>query len=212
MPVVCPMKKLLYSGIAFGLLLFVLVVILGAFALFQRLSLKDGMVFMSARLRGGFVLSTEDGFRKFQVIEVVCKHKEPFNAALTLGFEYGENEREDGLRRERIDLPERPTKRSNGIWMTRFYVLGAEDGAIGVFDTMPTLETIQNNPEILESLVPYHLPQKKITWHVSSMQNTDYEEISTGIGAGYSIVQGFEGRWPIIMLGLTGRSLADTEE
>ena len=203
------MKKLLYSGIAFGLLLFVLVVVWGAFALFQRLSLQDGMVFSSTRLRGDFVLPTEDGFRKFQVIEIVCKHKEPFNVTLELDCEY-----EDGLQHERIALPKRPAKRSNGIWMTRFYVLGAEDGAIGVFDTMPRLETIQNHPEILESLVPYHSPQQKnIAWHVSSMQNTDYQKINFGIGTGYSVLQGFEGgRWPIIMLMLGSRSLADTEE
>jgi len=205
------MKKLLYSGIAFGLLLFVLVIIWGVFALFQRLSLKDGMVFMSARLRDNFVLSTDDGSRKFQVIEIVCKHKEPFNVTLWLDYIYEENEWEDGLRHERIALPERPTRRSNGIWMTRFYVLGAEDGAIGVFDTMPTPETIQNNLEILESLVSYHFPQKKITWHVSSMQNTDYEEIHLGIAGFYSIVKGSEGRMPIISLFLGSRLLANTE-
>ena len=163
-----PMKKLLYSGIAFGLLLFVLVAIWGVFVMYQRHVLKDDMLFFTTRWQDGFIVTTEEGSREFHVVEIVCKHKDPFNVSLELDFNYLENEREDGLQHERIDLPERPAKRSNGIWMTRFYVLGAEDGAIGVFDAMPTQETVQNGPEILKSLVPYAPPQMDIPWYCNS--------------------------------------------
>jgi len=204
------MKKLLYSGIAFGVLLFVLVASWGAFVMYQRLSLEDDGIFCSAKGQSDFVLSTEGGFRKFHVFEIVCKHKYPFNANMWLDFNYFENEREDGLRHERIDLPKQSARRFNAIWMTQFYVLGAEDGAVGVFNTMPTLETIQNNPEILESLVPYDLPQKNIVWHCTDGSGEIPHSVTVSIVTGYEDVLP-RGR-PRIMLILCDHPFSDTKE
>ena len=211
------MKKLLYFGITIGVLLFGLVVIWGAFVLYQRLSLLDNMTYFSVRLCNDFVLATEESSRKFQVIEVVCKRKDRFNATLKLQHEFLEGEREDGLLRvEAIDFPERPTRFSNGIWMARYYVLGTDDGYFGVFDTMPTLESVQKNPDIEISLVPYCLPQKNIVWYVTSshniMQNITYREGQAGSGGGgfVSVVYGIDDRNERILFFVGGCPLADT--
>ena len=217
------MKKLLYFGMAFGVLLFVLVIIGGALVVYQRLSLlslPDDVTFCSTRLRGDFVLTTEDSVRKFQVIEVVCKRKIPFNATLKLRFHFLEGEREfldgeeeaAGSQSIRIDLPERPAKNMNGVWTARFYLLGANDGAIGVFDAFPTQETFHDNPEILDSLVPYNPPQQNIIWDVSSNRNADFNESNTGDFGASCKLYGYDGTMPRVQFFLGGRPLTDAGE
>ena len=202
------MKKLLYFGIAFGVLLFVLVVIWVAFSLYQRLSLPDDATLYSAQWRDDISLETEQGIRKFQVLEVVCKGKYPFNTFFTLTFGYCEGEKEDGslYTQTKTAIPKWPAKLLNKIWKIRLYVLCAEDGSLGVFDTIPTQEAIKNNPEILESLVPYDPPQQNIRWVVGlGSVNTDEKLSGTcGTGGGPVILHGLstDGRGTTMIDGL----------
>ena len=123
------------------------------------------MTLLITEFREGFILETEEGYRAFQVVEVIAKRKEQFTVTPSLTFFFLENEQEDGSLQKQIDLPEFPAKRSFGLWETQFYVLLTDDGAIGIFDTMPTMKDVQNNPDILESLIPFDLPLTNITWH-----------------------------------------------
>ena len=162
--------------------------------MYQRLSLPDDATFYSAQWRDDISLETEQGIRKFQVLEVACKGKNQYYTFFTLNFSYCEGEKEDGslFMQTKTAIPEWPAKSLNKIWVTRLYVLCAEDGSIGVFDTIPTQEAIQMNPEILESLVLYDPPQQNIRWILGlGRVNTNEKMFGTcGTGGGPVLLHG----------------------
>jgi hypothetical protein len=88
----------------------------------------------------------------------------------------------------------------NFLWTTRFYVLVSDDGAIGMFDTMPTSKTIQNNPEILKSLMSFPIPQK-VDWRIPGVRNNAANmSWQVGTGGAPSVLSGTEGAFSRISL------------
>ena len=107
-----------------------------------------------------------------------------------------------------VEFPNRPAKFSfvNGLWIARFYLLGTDDGAVGIFDTMPTKKAVQNNSAILESLTPFPVPLKDVHWTVP--KNLPNGLLYTGLSIGTGWVSngyGFEGRIPRIELAVGAR-------
>ena len=156
------MQKTVVLFLALGLVFFVLCA--GTILYHQSFPHKDMTLFIT-EFREEFMWKTEGGLRTLQIVEVIAKRKEQFIVTPSLTFFFLENEKEDGSLQKQIDLPELPAKHSFGLWKTQFYVLLTDDGAIGIFDTMPTMKAVQNNPDILESLIPFDLPLTNITWH-----------------------------------------------
>ena len=188
--------------------------------LYQQSLIADTAI-VSIQFRNGFVLQTEKGIRTFRVIEVVCKGNEPLDVISNMSTLFLVEEKEEGISlpeklslvltggtgtaddsvSEQIRFPSRPAEFSyvNFLWTTRFYVLVADDGAIGMLDTMPTQKTVQNNPEILETLVPFPIPLK-IDWQIPGVRNVTHMSWQLGTGGAPSVLTGTESAFPRISL------------
>ena len=177
---------------------------------------KEKAVRLSTRIRSDFTLTTKDGIRTFRVIEMVYWQNEPFDVTSSIEFLLFEGETEDeslsryqfrkpdgsmvptGELGKNINLPEQPAKFSylNGLWIARFYVLGTDDGAIGLFDSMPTKRTVQKNPEILQSLVSFPIPMENIVWSVDPNRRNTHDASRTGRATIASRAYGHQGAMP----------------
>ncbi|MCL2118250.1 MAG: hypothetical protein FWH27_07475 [Planctomycetaceae bacterium] len=201
------MKKqyIIFFFIAIGLCLFGLVAFMGIYALYQQYSLEAGRTYCSAQLRDDVVLDTEEGPKKFQVFEIVCKRKDQFNATLRLEATFWDTpyERGNSPRYEVTGFPEQPSRRLSGIWIAHFYVLGAKDGTIGVFEKIPTQETFQEKPEMLKSFASLDEPQQDIIWN---NDNSPHSPNNTFI---YGFDRTSRKMHSVIILDIGGRSLDD---
>ena len=206
--------------------------------MYQRFTVMDNTVLYSDRVGGDFISKTEEENRTFRVVEVVCKGKEPFVVIPYVRFLFLEGEQEEDnsivenlkiqlmdseeshrtehitQREQRTNFPEQFAKFSfvNGLWIARFYLLGSDDGAIGVVDTIPTRKTLQNDPKVLETLITFPVPLNNVDWrdttsHRDTVRLSLYEFVAGSMGTVY----GFENETPRITLFIGARSHNERE-
>ena len=140
---------------------------------------------------------------KFEVIEVVCKQKKPFDVILKLQYNPVEDENGDtvvvksALSTDEIlslpvSLPVQSAKYSyrEGMWIAKFYVHGYENGSIAVYDTF-----FGPNEHAERSIMSLAPPQKDIIWGVSASRFAAYCEssINSDFPMPVAIAYGWEG-------------------